>query len=247
MFLTIRLKLEEITLHILNNGLLLKSPLSIINHSDIKRQSNDSFIAIVARAGTGKTALVVQLAIDAIFQSNNVLHVSLNEPLEKVKTWYKEVLNNLALLYKLGHIDPLWTSIQAHLFIMTFNVEEFSIPTLKERLRNLTEQKIFKPNVIILDGMLFDKSTKISMENLKTFSQQQHLHMLFTVIAHRHETLEKGGLPKQIATFDSMFDDIIQIKSKNNKVYIESFKKNHVDGKKTNYYLDPSTMLIRSD
>jgi hypothetical protein len=216
-----------------------------MDHGNTEKISNNSFGAIVARAGTGKTAIIVQLAIDTIFQNNAVLHVSLNEPVDKVSAWYKEVLSNLESLYNLDNIVTLWESIESLRFIMTFKVEKFSVPTLKERLKDLTEQQIFKPKIVVIDGLPFDNSITESLENLKDFSKEQNLHFWFTIMTHRHEKPTHEGLPVQLSSFNQIFDDIVELKPKNKKIYIESLKGHIEKNKKTKYFLDPSTMLIR--
>ena len=42
------------------------------------------FGAVLARAGVGKTALLVQLALNTMLRDKNVLHISLNDPVNKV-------------------------------------------------------------------------------------------------------------------------------------------------------------------
>ena len=51
--------------------------------------------AVFARAGTGKRAFVVQVAIDALLRGSNVLHVSLDHPQAHVRTYYDELLHEL--------------------------------------------------------------------------------------------------------------------------------------------------------
>jgi hypothetical protein len=57
-------------------------------------------------------------------------------------------------------MDQLWDAILPHRFIMTFKVEGFSVPKLEERLTDLTEQGIFFPNMIILDGLPFTENVR---------------------------------------------------------------------------------------
>ena len=54
------------------------------------------FGAVLAHAGVGKTALLVQLALNSMLRSRNVLHVSLNDPVNKVNLWYSELFHHLA-------------------------------------------------------------------------------------------------------------------------------------------------------
>ncbi len=231
----------------LRNGLLLRNPLRIMHHGNMGETLNNSFGIILARAGIGKTALAVQLAIDSILQNKTVLHVSLSEPIDKVNLWYEEILNNLVELHKLNRVSKIWETIEFNRFIMTFKVEKFSVPILEERLGDLTGQRIFNPDIAVIDGLPFDKSERNSWENLKIFSEKNHLHIWFTATIHRHEELTKKGLPVQVASFDEMFDDIVQLKTENKRIYIKSLKGNDEvgDTKGMGYFLDPSSMLVK--
>ena len=98
--------------------------------------------AVLARAGVGKTAIMVN-SLETPLRGKNVLHISLSDPVNKVSLWYKEVFHNLADQYNAQQIDQLWESILHHRFIMTFKVEGFSVPKLEERLADLRNRTFF--------------------------------------------------------------------------------------------------------
>jgi hypothetical protein len=50
---------------------------------------------------------------------------------------------------------------------MTFKVEGFSVPKLKERMTDLIEQNIFRPHTLIVDGVPFDKDVRPLIEELE--------------------------------------------------------------------------------
>lgn len=138
----------------LTNDLILRNPLRLLGHENDDIIPPGGFGAVLARAGIGKTALVVQIALNSLLREKNVLHISLKEPIGKVNLRYQEVLDGMAQQYQLAHIEQLWDTVVHHRFIMTFQVEGFSVPKLEERLTDLTTQHIFNPQVIILDGVL---------------------------------------------------------------------------------------------
>jgi hypothetical protein len=118
----------------------------------------------LARAGVGKTALIVQVALNTMLQQKNVLHVSLNDPVDKVNLWYQEVLNSLAHQYHVRQIKELWESIQMNRFIMTFKVEGFSVPKLEERVKDLTGTADIQPPHGDYRRPAFDESLRTPLE-----------------------------------------------------------------------------------
>ena len=168
----------------LKQDLILRNPLRLLGreNEDIVKPGN--FGAVLARHGVGKTALVVQIALNSLLQQKNVLHISLNEPVGKVSLWYQEVFEQLAQQYQVPQIDQLWDTIMPHRFIMTFRVEGFSMPKLEERLTDLTAQNIFVPNMVIIDGLPFGDQTRPLLQELKRLAEELGLPVWFTVTIH---------------------------------------------------------------
>jgi hypothetical protein len=228
----------------LKNDLILRNPLRLMGHENEAIVPEGGFGAVLARAGVGKTALVVQVALNTMLQQKNVLHVSLDDPVDKVGVWYQEVLNSLAHQYHVKQIKDLWESIQMHRFIMTFKVEGFSVPKLEERVHDLTEQQIFNPHMVIVDGLPFDEHIREPLEGLKAFSERHRLHLWFTVTTHRHEAPADNGLPVQLAPVADLFDAAIQLQPEGKKIHIRCLHGGPDVAAGRDQLLDPSTMLI---
>ena len=239
------INLKERNLEMLKNDLLLRNPLRLMGHEHETIVPQGGFGAVLARAGVGKTALIVQVALNTMLQQKNVLHVSLDDPVEKVNLWYQEVLTILANQYHVRQIKELWESIQMHRFIMTFKVEGFSVPKLEERVKDLTEQQIFNPHMVIIDGLPFDESLRTPLEGLKSFSESHRLHLWFTVTTHRHETPGADGLPVQLSAVGDLFDAAIQLQPEGKKIHIRCLKGCPENSAASDQILDPSTMLIQ--
>jgi hypothetical protein len=237
------INLKERNLDMLKNDLILRNPLRLMGHENEAIVPEGGFGAVLARAGVGKTALIVQVALDTMLQHRNVLHVSLDDPVEKVSLWYQEVLNSLAHQYHVRQLKELWESIQMNRFIMTFKVEGFSVPKLEERVKDLTEQQIFNPHMVIIDGLPFDDRLRGPLEGLKAFSENHRLHLWFTVTTHRHEEPAADGLPVQLSAVSDLFDAAIQLQPEGDQIHIRSLKGGPADVR--DQLLDPATMLIK--
>ena len=229
----------------LKNDLMLRNPLRLLGQDSEAIVPEGGFGAVLARAGVGKTALIVQVALNSMLQQKNVLHVSLADPVDKVNLWYHQVLNSMAHQYHVRQIKELWESIQIHRFIMTFKVEGFSVPTLEERVNDLTEQHIFNPHMVIIDGLPFGDRLREPLEALKGFSAKHRLHVWFTVTTHRHEAPGTDGLPVQLGAVADLFDAVIQLQPEGKTIHIRCLKGGPADNVRCNQFLDPATMLIQ--
>ncbi|MDD5723958.1 MAG: AAA family ATPase [Syntrophales bacterium] len=208
--------------------------------------SEGEFGAVLSRAGVGKTALLVQLALNAMLRDKNVLHISLNDPVDKITLWYKELFHHLSQRHAALPASQLWNSLLPHRFIMTFKIAAFSVPKLRERLADLTEQDIFHPDMVIIDGLRFDESIRECLVELKTLAAEQSLHVWFSVHTHRHEESPSGVFPSSLRNIQDLFDVALQLQPDGTDIRIQPLKgPAHVVSGLSQLALDASSMLIK--
>lgn len=229
----------------LKNDLIVRNPLRVLESSDKEILAPGAFGAVLARAGVGKTALIVQIALNTLLHQRNVLHISLNEPVGKVSLWYQEVFERLAQQYNVPQINQLWDAIIPHRFIMTFQVEGFSAPKLEERLTDLTAQNIFIPHMIIIDGLPFDGDVGNALQEIKDLAVKQELPVWFTITTHRHEAPASDGLPVQFSPIQQLFNIAIALQPEKDAIYINPIKGSAQNSNQLPLILDPATMLIQ--
>jgi hypothetical protein len=237
--------IRERNIRMLKNELILNNPLRRMGYESDDILQGGEFGAVMARAGVGKTAFLVQLALNSMLREKNVLHISLNDPVKKVSLWYKEVFNRIATQYAIHQSAQLWDTILPHRFIMTFKVEGFSVPKLEERLTDLIEQDIFKPHAMIIDGLPFDNAVNQDLSDLKNLASHQGMHVWFTVRTHRHEDPGPNGTPAQLIQVADLFEVAIQLVPVGKQIQIKAFKGPGSRGDQPDLMLDPATMLIQ--
>jgi hypothetical protein len=228
----------------LKKDLILRNPLRMMGYENEDILRAGEFGAVLARAGVGKTAFLVQLSLNALLRGKNVLHISLADPVNKVSLWYKEVFNLIADQYKAEQINQLWESLLPHRFIMTFRVEGFSVPKLQERLADLTEQNIFAPQIIIVDGFPFDGPVHQALSEFKDLVGNQDMHAWFTIRTHRHEEPVADGTPLPFAQVSDLFEVAIQLLPVGKEIHVKAIKGGESFASQLDLRLDPATMLL---
>ncbi|MEE8397815.1 MAG: cytoplasmic protein [Desulfobacterales bacterium] len=229
----------------IKDDLILRNPLRLLGHDTDDVLADGNFGAVCARAGVGKTALVVQLALNGMLRDKNILHISLNDPVDKVTLWYQEVFHNLVQGYPAHESDRLLETLLPHRFIMNFKVEGFSVPKLEERLMDLTSQNIFTPEIIILDGLFFDDSVRESLTALKSIAEKQAMHVWFTMRTHREETTDATGLVPPLSLVEDLFEAALQLQPEGKDIHVNYVKGKPSDATPPDLLLDPSTMLVK--
>lgn len=228
-----------------NNELKVSNPLRALGLEEKAGGGIQSMMGLVmARAGLGKTAILVQFALDCMLLGNKVLHVSIGEGVDKTRTWYDDILSLLTDGEKIESIPE----IMKNRMIMTFKESSFSKALLEERLDDLVKQNIYKPECLIIDGYDFASNDKESLEELRTFMNERGLKMIwFSAVSHRDDTrVSLDGVPAPCHEVDGLFETVLLIKPVGDAMKLDILK---CDSCKldpgTTLMLDPSTMLIK--
>jgi len=130
---------------------------------------------------------------------------------------------------------------------MTFKVEGFSVPRLRERLNDLTAQGIFYPDTIIMDGLIFDDSSQSALAEMKSMIEELSLRAWFTVHVHRQVRADADGIPKPLLPADDLFDVALLLVTEGNEMHIRDLKSERAPSPHPVLILDPATMLIKEN
>jgi hypothetical protein len=229
----------------LKKDLILRNPLRFLENDNGDIIHEGGFGAVLARAGVGKTAILVQLALNMLLKGKNVLHISVEDPVKKLTLWYREVFQHLTKQYEPGEVSPIWDAVLPHRFIMTFKVERFSPSKLEERMTDLKEQNIFSPQAVIIDGFNFKEDARASLTDLKRLAEKHSLHVWFSVKTHRHHKSGPEGIPFPLSDIIDLFDLVIQLNPEGKEIHVKTLKGNTADIDQHTLFLDPSTMLVK--
>lgn len=205
-------------------SLMFKNPMKFIKEDANRLLGDGQFGAVLARAGEGKTSFLMHLALDNLLRGKNVLHICLGQPIKKVCLWYEEVLLRISDQYELDNTNVMWEMILPHRFIMTFNIDDFSVKRLEERLNDLTEQGIFFPQIVLLDGLPFENAQAL-LSKLKTLAVEHGFSAWFTVVTHRENNIEQpDDIPFPISQISDLFEAIVQLKPAGREINVQLIK-----------------------
>ena len=167
--------------------LIRKNPLRVLNPLDMESLPDHRMGLVMARAGLGKTAILVQIAMDSMLQDQKVLHVSIGEDLEKAKAWYDDIFKYIAEGYQLENASEIESGFMRNRMIMTFKEAAFSRPKLEERLNDLIYQNIFRPDIVVIDGYDFSEADYEAIMDLKEMMASMNVQVWFSALLHRGE------------------------------------------------------------
>ena len=226
--------------------LIKNTPLRVLNPLDTESLPDHRMGLIMARAGLGKTAILVQIAMDSMLRGQKVLHVSVGEGLEKAKVWYEDVFKYIAEGYRLDNAAEIGEELMRSRMIMTFKESSLSRPKLEERLNDLISQNIFRPDIVLVDGYDFAVSDYDSVMDLKEMMAAMNVQGWFSALRHREdERVSAAGVPAPCHEMDGLFDTIILLQPEKEAILLNIIKDEYdgAAGKVLN--LEPSTMMVK--
>ena len=231
----------------LKNELVVKNPLRILKPGPDEGVPDHRLGLVMARAGVGKTAILVQIAMDCLLRGHKVLHVSIGEGLDKTKVWYDDVFKMMTAGQKQDEVAEIEEEVMRNRMIMTFKESSFTRPKLEERLNDLVYQNIFRPDCIVVDGFDFNNADEQAITDIKELMTVMDLHVWFTAVCHREDTrASEAGVPAPCHHVDHLFDTVIVLQPKGKEILLNIVKDCPgcaEPGRVLN--LDPATMMIK--
>lgn len=227
-----------------NNDLVVNNPLKALGLEEKAKDGIHNMGLVMSRAGLGKTAILVQFALDCMLVGNKVLHVSIGQTVDKTRAWYDDILSLLTE----GETVESIPEVMKNRMIMTFKESSFSKAVLEERLDDLVEQGIYKPECLIIDGFDFVTADRKAVQELRDFMEQRGLKMIwFSAVRHREDDrVSADGVPAPCHEIDDLFETILLINPADDEMNLDILKCDECSvDPGTTLKLDPSTMLIQ--
>ena len=171
-----------------------QSPLRILEQSSHGGLGRGNLGVVMARAGVGKTAFLVHIALDDLMRDRKVFHVSLDTPVDHVRSWYDAVFQDLARATRLSDVAATQELIGRNRIIQAFTLHghgtgtnEFSVERLRNALDVLSQHAKFTPDVILIDSYDWAKATGEELDGLCALAKQLGVELWMTALVHRHQ------------------------------------------------------------
>jgi hypothetical protein len=84
-----------------------------------------------------------------------------------------------------------------------------------------------------------------ALAGLKHYARLNGLSVWFTIRTHRHEDPGPGGIPKQLADVEDLFDLALQLVPVGEEILVKPVKGLVLPAEHAHLVLDPSTMLVK--
>ena len=161
----------------MSSALLGKSPLRVLE-SSLGPLGPGALGLVLARTGVGKTAFLVQIALDVLARERGVLHFALGQSLDLVQSYYETLYEDLSAASGAGSAggrEAAWTELLRRRIIQAFAERSISADRVEKALDTFAQSLAFRPEVILIDGFDWSgpvASTAATLGSFKSFARR---------------------------------------------------------------------------
>tara|TARA_B100000614_G_scaffold259637_1_gene284721 strand:- start:263 stop:967 length:705 start_codon:yes stop_codon:yes gene_type:complete len=227
--------------------LIKRSPLRLLEKSIHGGVGAGNIGVIAARKGTGKTACLVHIATDQLFQDKHVIHVSFSGRTDHIISWYEDIFGEIAKKRHLEGAMDVHDQLIKNRVVMNFNQDGVTRDQLLRSIRALVDDGNFKADVIVVDGYDFEKGEVETLQAIREFAGEHKLTVWFTASTHRdNASFDEHGVPSELSRFTEHVAVLITLTPESDHLKLRLVK-DHEQYREEDLHLelDSKTLLIR--
>jgi hypothetical protein len=219
----------------LSEEIYARSPMRVFNQSIHGGLAAGELGGVIGRAGVGKSVLLVHLALDRILRDDNVLHISLRDSADHVRSFYDELFPRVTRAAGLGSAEALAITLERRRMIQAYLNRPFTSDDLLRALDMLGEFMQFEPRAVLIDG--FPAEDREGLEALAIVARDRKLAIWIAVQTHRDD---KGVLANQ-----DKYHTLVSLKPVQEHIVLSAMKVHgNTEGHSMGLELDPTRLMV---
>ena len=202
------------------------SPIRVFDNSPTGQLQHGELGVLMAPAGAGKSTCLAQIALDYLLHRQRVAHVTLDRAVQRVRDRYDGALEMLCRIWEPLHFDSTTrVEIERLRHIFSYHHHKFSVAHLDWQLRLVIEHQHFKPELVIIDGFDFRRTSESEIGALKELasSLEARVWMAARTIDFPVRP-DAGHLPPSIAPLVAAIDVLLCIENEESGPHLRVVK-----------------------
>lgn len=194
--------------------------------------------AIMARAGVGKSAFLVHIALNHVLRGTPVLHVSLTDGHARVRSMYDEIFTEVANAARVSDRASALVEIERNRVIHSCLDGGFGAADLARLLDSVNEVMHFRPSVVLVDGL---DVADLDAAGWRAVARDRSIRLWMAVRVHR----DNGPAFADLAP---RFDTAVVLSPEGSDVALRVLRSGGQPYEQPEALsLDPVTMLVRPE
>ena len=227
------------------SDLLKNSPIRTFDKAIGGALGKGNLGVIVSKKGIGKTACLVHLATDKMFQGENIVHVAFSNNVDDVTTWYKEIFKQVSSLSNITDTLTTYEDMLSHRTIMNFS-KDTSLKNILSSLDALISNAL-KADAVFFDSFALTLASDEDIKLIKEFAKKLNVEAWCAVSPVRENVvIDEYGVPNTLEPYKKDIDVLVGLKmdEKTDKIRMSIIKSPSQSKDIQSVMLNPATMLI---
>ena len=228
--------------------LIKRSPLRIFEKSIHGGLGKGNIGILASKKGVGKTACLVHIATDQLFQDKQVIHVSFSAKVDHIINWYEDIFKEIAKKRNLESAVEVHDEIIRNRVIMNFNQRGIKTEQILSSLRAMIKEGNFAADTIIFDGYDIEMMSREDLSMIRNFAKELDLEMWFSVSLGADtadEIFDENGIPYLVKSIVDSISVLITLRFSGDHVHFQAVKDHdELETRDMHLKLDPRTLLI---
>ncbi|MGB6865567.1 MAG: hypothetical protein WBE11_07715 [Candidatus Aminicenantaceae bacterium] len=229
--------------------LIKRSPLRILEKSIRGGLGAGNIGVLASRKGVGKTACLVHIATDKLFQNKPVIHVSYASRVDYIINWYEDIFKEIAKKRELERAIEVYDEIIKNRVIMNFKQDAAKTEQILKSLETMIQFGQFAAHTLIVDGYDFSLGSPEDLQKFRDFASRMGTEVWFSASLRGDEPLfDEQGVPLVLQRYLDEIAVLITLGFKEEFVRL-SLAKCHecLSLGELPLKLDPQSLLIAKD
>ena len=226
--------------------LIKRSPIRILEKSTHGGLGKGNLGVIAAKKGVGKTAVLVHLATDQLFQGKHVIHVSFSSDTSHIVDWYEDIFSEITRRYDLDEAMQVHNEIIRNRVIMNFSQDGVGVDQIVKSLKAMIDDGGFRTDVIVVDTFDFAKAKPGDIELFRSFAEKAGVEVwISATLPAGPSTTDENGYPSLLSSVMDSVAVLVLLMPKEGFVHLE-LTKDHDTATTSDMHLklDPKILLI---
>jgi archaellum biogenesis ATPase FlaH len=226
--------------------LIQRSPVRVFEKSLSGGLNSGEIGVIASQSGIGKTSVLVQIALDKLFQNKKVIHISFVQDANYVMVWYRDIFDEFIKKKNVANADEMRADIVKNRVLMNFNQDGISTEMILKSLKAMIVDGGFKADTLIIDGFDFSKTDADHFKTIKAFAKELDLSVWYSCTVKGDSALyDKRGIPTVMKDVVDIIDVVIVLEAKPDHISFTASKDREVfSPDRMALKLDPKTLLL---
>jgi len=139
---------------------------------------------LVARSGVGKSAALINFALDLLLQGKQVLHFTAGMPSEKTHQYYHKIYNDYTRHYP-DQKKLSWEEVYHNFIVISYLEPGNMIADLEKEISTIITSASLNPHLIVVDGLEINEQTADTLRAINRAACTHKTRILASVRIHR--------------------------------------------------------------